>query len=170
MGNRGKVILFCSYFLSACSNNKQQQDEFYCIFQNAHWDIVPLIKPYAVWGNSPFYENGMWVMGRADFPFESIQDVKYVSVRDSIIYVLTGVVGTVDSAVPKTARIGNYMHYTAWFVVDLKRNIEKEFSSEAQFKEYLDSNGYQSPHWLEIDSLSKELDMPGTQFPWWPKS
>ena len=52
--------------------------------------------------------------------------------------------------------------------MDVKRKIEKGFPTEEQFKEYLEVNCYPPPHWLEIDSLSKELDKEGTHFPWWP--
>jgi hypothetical protein len=171
MGNRHKVVFLCYCIFSACRSDEKKEDEFYTTFQESHWEIVPLIKPYAVWGNSPVFQNGIWILGSKDKSIRpDIQDVKYVSVADSVICLLTGVVGPIDTTVKKMARIGADMYYTAWFVVDVKKKKEIGFPSEAQFNKYLELNEYQPPHWLKLDSLSKELDKKGTRFPWWPKN
>lgn len=172
MGGILKVILLCTFIFSACSSVENKEDEFYTTFQYAHWEVVPLIKPYVLYGNSPVFENGMWLFFKdIDSPkyfLETISDVKYVSVADSVICLWAGVIGPVDSSTPKVVSIGNYMYYTAWFVLDVRKKIEKGFPTEEQFKQYLEVNCYPPPHWLEIDSLSKQLDKEGTHFPWWP--
>ncbi|HEU4609519.1 MAG TPA: hypothetical protein VFS31_15485, partial [Chitinophagaceae bacterium] len=56
----------------------------------------------------------------------------------------------------------------AWFSIDARTKTEKGFSSKEAFNHYIKENDYPTPHWHDVDSLSKAMDNK-EKLPWMPK-
>jgi len=160
-----QIVIFMLSFtlLCGCGNNtkssdknEKRQEGFYNIKGGWDWISVPLLKPYEVKKIDPEIESSQWAVTFERIP--GATNVKSVTVDDSIIYLLCG-----DST------LFDYQYVkAAWFVIDTKKQIEKGFANELEFRKYLQENKYPTPNWNNIDSLSEALSE-GNQVPWIPK-
>ena len=159
------ITLLLLILFYGCQNrsksSENMQDEFYSVSGGWDWVRVPLLKPYVVKRANPKI-NMVW-----DIEFIhsfGTYNVKRVDVQDSVIYILSGNIGNNnDSTIVNTENVP-----TAWFVIDVRSNIEKGFDNEEEFRAYLRTHNYPNPKWHDIDSLSESFGALGT-VPWAPK-
>lgn len=161
------VLYLLLVVLSGCwkSDSKKQQksgNDFYTA--TGGWDFarVPLIKPYVIKKLiDPKLPIHPWCIDFTSSTLLGPYNVKKVHVRDSIIYILSG---KVDEKNDSTL-VGTRNVPTGWFVIDTKQKTEKGFINEKGFYEYINSNNYSLPKWLDVDSLSNAF-IRGEKLPW----
>ncbi|MFT6717070.1 MAG: hypothetical protein ACJA0Q_001721 [Saprospiraceae bacterium] len=158
------VITISSCGLRNRDVKKEQQDEFYSVFGGWDWVRVPLIKPYELKNNSPKIDGSSWGLKLKTVKWHSTYNVKKVSVEDSVIFVKCGSIGPNDN--DKTI-IGTRNYPTAWYILDLKKDIESAFNNKNDFNTYCEENSYPIPTWHLVDSLRVRLSEKG-KLPWFP--
>jgi hypothetical protein len=155
-------IMLASFY--GCGNRtnvgKNDQDEFYNVTGGWDWVRVPLIKPYEVKKVDPEIKTNSWTIVLFDTlaNLSNIENVKKVGVVDSTIFVLSG--GDKDSTY-----FGGIKVAVAFHILNVKKKIERGFTSELEFNAYIDDNNYSIPSWYDIDSLSEALGNKGN-LPW----
>jgi hypothetical protein len=144
-------------------NQQKRNGEFYAVTGGWDWIRMPLLKPYAAIEVDPKIKSNGWGI-RLMSNLYKIDRAKKVSVQDSIIYVISGEVGSEEDI----TAIGTHNYSTAWFILDTRCKTEKGFASESQFAEYIIDQGYPAPKWYDLDSLAHALSH-GEEPPWFPK-
>ena len=151
------TILYVFYSCIGPKDKKKSKDDFYNTTGGWGWIRTPILKPYFAEKIDPRAENSTWVIKFQGYLHEA-DNVESISVKDSFIYINCG-----DSNIYNSKYVEN-----AWYVVDIRKNLETGFLNETEFNKYIKTNNIPTPTWKNIDSLSNLISH-GKRLPWWPK-
>jgi hypothetical protein len=125
--------------------NESNRDDFYT--NRGGWDYarLPLVQPYEAMNTAP-QDVGEWnITFHTELKNNAATNVKSVSIIDSVIFIQCG-----DSTLFKYQYVKS-----AWYIIGLKKKIEKGFLNEDELKTYISQNNLPTPKWYTMDSLAQ---------------
>jgi hypothetical protein len=160
------LVVLATIGLSSCATSAQptnppvqHADPYYNINDNDYPLLhLPLIKPIEADredGRTPwrvFLPYGMFVSipnSQEEYAYD-IEELEKFSVQNGVIMAYSSYVDTqADAFIQK-----NYYH---WFVTIPDKNITKEFHTEDEFNQYIQTLGIKNPDWQTPDEAYKKF-------------